>query len=582
MSAVKPVVLGPGSLSTVKSEGGYAFDTGKLEQLRGALHADLQANILRGNERLRANFIFVRFSSQRRAVRQLIGALLEGFAVGPPEARTLLRITRFGGEARAPEDREPRPPIVNLLFTAAGYQALGHEPGSLFAPGFCKGPRAPEAVRRLHDPEPIDWEPAHREPWDALVILSHDHESVLEGATAALVQHLGLTGVIGGRGAGGPRAEPDLHIERGNMLDRDGRPSGDPHENFEIFGFRDGISQPVFLVEDWTRVKELQYGGQEPRPGADPRLPLSLVLAKDPLGSTFCEHHDARTSFGLGSFFVFRKLEQDYRGFEVRKELYKADVRHRREFLQELYASKHASTPGANPADVANPYAEEKTRHEEEFVLTSLVGRSRDGEPNAGPFAGDRGGRFNDFDYQDDPEGAVCPFSAHIRKANPRGATGDLDKERERRIVRRGLPYGTRDGQPRHHLKPEAGLLFFCAQSDIERQFEHIQSVWLNGYSDRSSLPTPGIDSLVGQMEPKGSEERRAKAYASPFGRREGSRLVARREEQRDRSSRHGWINQTVRMEFDFQDYVELKGAEYLFAPSISGLVRMATSPESE
>ena len=57
----------------------------------------------------------------------------------------------------------------------------------------------------------------------------------------------------------------------------------------------------------------------------------------------------------------------------------------------------------------------------------------------------------------DDPDGLKCPLHAHIRKINPRG---ELDKkstilpnsperERMRRVAHRGIPYGTRETEPK-------------------------------------------------------------------------------------------------------------------------------------
>ncbi len=74
------------------------------------------------------------------------------------------------------------------------------------------------------------------------------------------------------------------------------------------------------------------------------------------------------------------------------------------------------------------------------------------------------------------PTATRCPVGAHIRRTNPRDSfkfgrlpkdTGDLTARH--RIIRRGMPYDDETGQ---------GLLFVCYNADFERQFEVIQRAW--------------------------------------------------------------------------------------------------------
>jgi Dyp-type peroxidase family len=71
------------------------------------------------------------------------------------------------------------------------------------------------------------------------------------------------------------------------------------------------------------------------------------------------------------------------------------------------------------------------------------------------------------------------------------------------RILRRGIPYGPplagdepEDGRPR-------GLYFLTYQADIERQFEHVWTQWLN--SQNFPVRAAGRDGLVGQVVDPGS-----------------------------------------------------------------------------
>jgi hypothetical protein len=74
-----------------------------------------------------------------------------------------------------------------------------------------------------------------------------------------------------------------------------------------------------------------------------------------------------------------------------------------------------------------------------------------------------------------------CPVGSHIRRANPReGLAGGAARTRRHRIVRRGMPYGPPlagdedDGVPR-------GLVFTCFNASIARQFEVVQDWCVDG-----------------------------------------------------------------------------------------------------
>ena len=82
------------------------------------------------------------------------------------------------------------------------------------------------------------------------------------------------------------------------------------------------------------------------------------------------------------------------------------------------------------------------------------------------------GGDLNDFTYDDDPSGRVCPLGAHVRKMNPRtNKVGDAH-----RILRRGMPYES---------EGEKGLLFVCYQASLAAGFEYLQGRWPRGLSCR-------------------------------------------------------------------------------------------------
>jgi deferrochelatase/peroxidase EfeB len=89
-----------------------------------------------------------------------------------------------------------------------------------------------------------------------------------------------------------------------------------------------------------------------------------------------------------------------------------------------------------------------------------------------------------DPDFAADPQGQVTPFTAHVRKANPRGPD-----DAKRRIFRRGYPLiiANVDGTLR-------GLVFICFGRSIATQFEFITCGW----TTNPNFPQPGagVDAL--------------------------------------------------------------------------------------
>ena len=123
-----------------------------------------------------------------------------------------------------------------------------------------------------------------------------------------------------------------------------------------------------------------------------------------------------------GSFLVFRRLRQDVAGW--------------RDFVQSTAQSTGLSN---------------------DLTAAKLVGRYESGAPLelTGDLSKDPGyanpslladANVNNFKYSTDRDGIVVPLAAHIRKTNPRnGATdsGSFPDTLRRRIIRRGIPFGT-------------------------------------------------------------------------------------------------------------------------------------------
>jgi Dyp-type peroxidase family len=95
--------------------------------------------------------------------------------------------------------------------------------------------------------------------------------------------------------------------------------------------------------------------------------------------------------------------------------------------------------------------------------------------------------QVNDFQYtftnpDDQQDQTRCPFSAHLRKTNPRGdltvPLGDEALARHR-IIRQGITFGpevTKEEEYNKKTKQERGLIFVSYQSAIADGFAFVQS----------------------------------------------------------------------------------------------------------
>jgi Dyp-type peroxidase family len=127
-----------------------------------------------------------------------------------------------------------------------------------------------------------------------------------------------------------------------------------------------------------------------------------------------------------------------------------------------------------------------------EKLASKFIGRFRDGTPiEVSPDKCDPAVVANkqlnvNFKYGGDLDGVRCPIGAHVRRTNPRDAFGfDGKLVDRRRISRRGMPYGpyTPEEQPVSDTD-EHGLIFMVMNASIFRQFEFVQQQWIEYGND--------------------------------------------------------------------------------------------------
>ena len=320
----------------------------------------------------------------------------------------------------------------------------------------------------------------------------------------------------------------------------------------EHFGFADGLSQPipydathqkpdpsdVVVMSDGSSAKDDLWHGiplgeillghinghHEKAPGpmiaavAGDTRPRDAELPTDGAPDGFY-------NLGLdGSYLVVRELRQDVAAF---------------------WNSMKAN---AERIQAHDPTATHVTA---EWLAERVVGRNRDGHLLC-PKGFLKPDKYempdNAFGFRrTDADGVGCPPGSHVRRANPRDSLAkDLASAQtlvhaanNHRILRRGRKYGTTIANPEVDDGEDRGLLFMCLNTDIARQFEFVQQVWLLNKNFHTLYDE--TDPLVG---PKGQ-----------FTIRE----------------------QPLRRIVEVETFIKMAGGEYFFLPSMPALNYLAS-----
>lgn len=189
-----------------------------------------------------------------------------------------------------------------------------------------------------------------------------------------------------------------------------------------------------------------------------------------------------------------------------------------------------------------------------EKLAAKFIGRWRDGTPlELSPerpdaaIANDPKRNVN-FTYGADAEGTRCPIGAHVRRVHPRDAFGFNGRLiNRRRITRRGLTYGRAVGEDEAALDTEErGIIFMALNANLSRQFEFIQQQWVEYGNDakqgNDKDPLMGNHGGHGKFVVQGDMSAANPPYICSH----------------------------------LPSFVELRGGDYFFVPSITGLGMLA------
>lgn len=479
---------------------------------------DLQGNILKGHGRDHTLSVFFHFNAgQQVKAKAWLASFTKRFV--PSASKQLADTKRYKDEGL------PGGLFTNVFLTNKCYEYLAIPEAKRPADGTFKAGMAasnkslktsiPGLELPLNDPPVSDWERGFDGLIHVMVLIADDNPYFVRAMKRAVILSLGGIATI--------------------MKEQAGRGLRNADKNgIEHNGYADGVSQPLFFDQD---IKD-EVKNKVKHDHWQPDAPLKLALVRDKGG---------KTPDSCGSYFVFRKLEQNVKGFKDK----------------EIELAKALFGPNPTPAQGS-------------LAGAMVVGRFENGTPLALDGVVKPVGKDeipNDYTFEApnndsaDSAGLRCPFHAHTRKNNPRTdgfappGTTPVAANKEHRIVRRGIPYEDKprkrgkDGLLDDAVQPtgDVGLLFMCFQADILNQFEFIQRVWAN--NEDFEHGAVGIGPIVGDTTPGVTpiKQQWPVGYNNPN-------------------------NNPVKKPFLFTDVTKMKGGEYFFAPSLSFLTSLSTA----
>lgn len=563
----------------------------------------IQGNILEGFNKDYQSFLFLRFTDPGRAKFWLASVAPEVASV--EEVRTFNDLFKKMVQRRKGELGILKATWMNLAFSFAGLKALGITPADLskFPQAFSDGMKARAArIGDVGQSDPEKWiAPFQSGDIHAVMIVASDSQEDLGEHVLRYIHNMGINGGV-----------QLAYLQEGSVR------GDDP--GHEHFGFKDGVSQPAVRHYDPHNPKAepiqadpgqdrlhagefiLGYPTQIGTPkscGKDGKSNPVFLNPNPDEGPVSPGHaNESSPDWAVdGSYLVFRRLAQDVRGF---RDLVASRAV---EFFPSVAATDPKRAVDIMGAKLVGRYASgcplEKTKDEEPLIGNKLPSDfdSAAGDPSllfpqvlgddtsslnhVGNLAEDSD-FDNNFEYGDDPQGLTVPRGAHIRKAYPRDSAtpgGGESSTQQHRIIRRGIPFGTsfrpslgatgHGGKAGVEEPGDRGLLFLCYQSSLARQFEFIQSVWVNNvnfpgnpnpptapdpstgqwFSDLDANDPDGQDPIIAQNTADGPIKIPVASSGDPT--------------QADPAK-------TIR--FQMHHFVTTNGGEYFFQPSIEAL----------
>ncbi|MGB3182208.1 MAG: hypothetical protein WBB45_12510 [Cyclobacteriaceae bacterium] len=474
------------------------------------LYKNLQGNILKFHGRTYAYHLFIQFNQwQQHDAKEWIRRLAEK------------HITTTHDQIEHSRERRRNPSFDAGLFTSFALSYAGYTYLQLrVIPSDVAFMEGMSARKHLLGDKDEDMYLAYADDLHAFLLIADDSLETVEERKAEIEKELTENGLgrvaVAELGSVQKNAKGDVEMVNG-------------------FGYRDGISSPIYLEQEKYEYAEVQKdvaGVEDPLAIYDPGTELEEILVNDML---------TREPDTFGSYCVFRKYELSTASFDKQV----ADIGKK--------LNEHAGKA-------------EDDAYGMELAAAYMVGRFKDGTPVVKQDIprGTLGAMDNTFDFKDDAYGARCPFHGHIRKMNPRKNLPDNEPYYPKATVtRRGMNQET-DGAV-------TGLLFSCYQGSIINQFEKLQVAW--GNISWEPAGRAGVDPIIGnEMETDDY------ALAPELSAKPDVGLVPYRQNYSfpNKYGKHSNLPFDLDRENyfhnDFRSHVRMVGGEYFYFPSVPGL----------
>jgi len=318
----------------------------------------------------------------------------------------------------------------------------------------------------------------------------------------------------------------DVHV-----VVQDGIPTSKEH-----FGYTDGIGDPVFEGLPGRPERVIGRGKQMKDGTWAPLATGEFILGHRDEVDEYPAAPAPQLLSRNGTFMVYRKLHENVGTFNAYLEQEGAKYPGGKELLAAKFVGRWRDN-GAPLVDA--PDAKSKAEWDAKFIVANPVERDK---------------MLSGFTFNNDKDGAKCPFSSHLRRINPRASLESTPDAFEtpgalanrRRVMRRGLPYG--DVKDTTRDDGNHGIVIMMISASISRQFEFVQQQWINYGNDFKAGNDKEI--ILGNH----SVEFPSKAVL---------------EVKKDSDDAPYFLNKIPRL-------VETRGGDYFFIPSMTALRMIA------
>ncbi len=391
---------------------------------------------------------------------------------------------------------------TNISFTYNGLKTLGISVQTLqsFPDEFIVGMRGRRSILGDNGPsDPENWDPVYHKDIHIFISIEGQTEQAVEDRyieILAVISNNNITGVVLLDGHRAEKGQPEKPYQDASVIYENGLPTAKEH-----FGYTDGISNPFFkgMTEE---MGDLAGGGKKNNKDklgyGDPELDSTWLPLET--GEFILGHMDEAQEYPTapmpplmarnGSFLTYRKWHENVGKFNAYLDKASEHFPGGKELLAAKFVGRWrngvplTTVPNEDDANALS----EKRHAAIAATITAVTDEDKLKAQEAFRLVNKK---FQAFDYNKDISGGRCPVGAHARRANPRGSL-EFGHEKafdtpsavdnRRRLIRRGLPYGATQDPTSND--GNHGTIIMTIQASIKRQFEFVLQQWVNYGND--------------------------------------------------------------------------------------------------